>query len=468
MKTHKFNYSTLPLLLLSVLIFGTQYLALGQDDSKKPKLNDDSKKARFYALSILDEIKEKMKEYYYDPNYKGMDLKARIDAAKEKVKTLEYNWQMYRVIAQVLVELDDSHTFFRLPPRSDHFRYGIGWQMIGDACYVTYLRKDSDAFAQGVEVGDQVLSIRNFTPTRADLWKMEYVIYQLDPSNVMSLKIKKLDGTEKSLVIHATTLTDKQFRAEIKERREKLKARKEKDEYRPYKCEEVSKELVGCHLDTFSVEKTDIDKMMKQASKYPKMILDLRQNGGGLVEIEEYLLSYFFNREVKIADVISRKKTETRKTKVPGKDKLYNGELAVLVDSNSGSAAEITARVLQIEKRAKVYGDFSAGAVMTSLRIPFTNMLGMDTYYAWNLFGMSITIADVVMSDGSRLEKNGVTPDVAIQPTGAALKQKMDPVFSYAAEKMGVTISPENAGKYHFIVPEDLDEDTDTDSQPAG
>ncbi len=438
------------------LLIALQISVVAQD---KPKLNDESKRARTYALAMLDEIKDIMKEHYYDQKYRGMDLKARIETAKERVKTLQWNWQMYRVIAQVLVELDDSHTSFILPRRGDHFRYGVSWQMIGENCFVTLVKKDSDAHAQGIEVGDEVLSIRNFTPTRADLWKMSYVIYQLDPSKEMSLKIRKLDGTEKSLVIKAKTLTDKEYRAEIRERKAKLKARKEKDEYEPFKCEEVSKELIGCRLDSFIVEKGDIDKMMKRASKYPKLILDLRQNGGGYVVIEEYLVSHFFDRQIKIAEIITKKKTEPRITKVMDAGKRYNGEVAVLVDSNSGSAAEITARVLQIEKRAKVYGDFSAGAVMTSITVPLTSMLDPDAYYASNLFGMSVTIADVIMSDGSRLEKVGVVPDFPIQPTGLALKQKMDPVFFFAASKMGVEITPENAGKFNFIAPRDLDDE---------
>jgi len=446
--------------LFLFLVVGANSVLFAQEKEKdQPKLNSESKLARSYALSMLDEIKDIMKEHYYDQKYRGMDLKARIETAKERVKTLQYNWQMYRVIAQVLVELDDSHTSFILPRRSDHFRYGISWQMIGDNCFVTLVKKDSDAFAQGIEVGDQVLSIRNFTPTRADLWKMSYVIYQLDPSQVMSLKIRKLDGTEQSLVIKAKTLTDKEYRAEIKERKAKLKALREKDEYQPFKCEEVSKELIGCRLDSFIVEKGDIDKMMKRASKYPKLILDLRQNGGGYVVVEEYLLSYFFDRQVKIADVVTKKKTEPRVTKLMDAGKRYAGEVAVLIDSNSGSAAEMTARVLQIEKRAKVFGDFSAGAVMTSISVPFTRMLHPDTIYASNLFGMSVTVADVIMSDGSRLEKVGVVPDFPLQPTGLALKQKMDPVFSFAASKMGVEITPENAGKFNFIAPRDLDDE---------
>ena len=34
----------------------------------------------------------------------------RIEAAKARVKTMQYNWQMYRVLVQVLMDFDDSHT----------------------------------------------------------------------------------------------------------------------------------------------------------------------------------------------------------------------------------------------------------------------------------------------------------------------------------------------------------------------
>ncbi len=68
--------------------------------------------------------------------------------------------------------------------------------------------------------------------------------------------------------------------------------------------------------------------------------------------IEQYLLSHFFNREVKIADLVTRKKTETQNDKTAWRQE-YKGEVAVLIDSDSASAAEMTARVLQLEKRAK-------------------------------------------------------------------------------------------------------------------
>ena len=159
--------------LVAVLLSGQ---APAQETSK-PHLTSEAKQARGYALSMLDEMRDILKEYYYDPKYHGMDINARINTAKERVKTLEFNWQMYRVLVQVLMELDDSHTRMLLPPRTDHFQYGITWQMIGDECFVTSVVKDSDASAKGIEPGDQVIKIGKFQPSRRDLWKMNYLIY---------------------------------------------------------------------------------------------------------------------------------------------------------------------------------------------------------------------------------------------------------------------------------------------------
>ena len=422
------------------------------------KLDSESKKAREYSLNMLSEMEETLREYYYDPKFHGIDLKKRIEEAKARVKTLQYNWQMYRVLVQVLMDLDDSHTSVILPPRSDHYEYGFGIQMIGDSCYVTSVKKDSDAFKQGVQVGDEVLALGRFAPNRRDLWKMLYVLYRLDPTRLLDLKVKKPDGSERQVRITAKTLTEKEYRAEQKAKKE---ARKNKETYEPFKCQEISSDVLACKLYSFVVEKNDIDKMMTLALKHPKFILDLRGNSGGYVAVEQYVVSYFFDREIKIADLVTRKKTETRTTK-PIVGRQYKGEVAILVDSNSASAAEMTARVLQLENRAKIYGDTSSGSVMTSIAVPFLSVL--NTYEAAVIsVGMSVTVADVIMRDGSRLEHVGVIPDISLQPTGSALFEKTDPLLSYVAQKMGAQLTPEKAGSFNFLLPKDEHED-DTES----
>ena len=438
-------------------------ISLAQEPTEKVKLNSESKEAQSQSLGMLDDMREILSEYYYDPKLHGIDVKARVEAAKTRVKSMQYNWQMYRVLVQLLMDFNDSHTRMLLPSRTDHFQYGVGWQMIGDDCYVTGVTKDSDANAQGVEIGDQILSIGKFNPTRADLWKINYLIYRLDPSKTLDLKIKKPDGQTKSLTIKAKTQTDKEFFAEVKAKREKRKDNKarDKEDAQDFKCREVNKDLIACHLETFSTEKDTIDKMMKQVAKYPKFILDLRGNGGGYVETEQYLLSHFFDKEVKILDLVTKEKTETRKTKVLGSDKLYKGDVSVLIDSNSASASEITAKVLQLEKRAKIYGDYSSGSVMTSIGVPFKSLLSAHADAAIIRVGMSVTIGDVIMSDRTRLEKVGVVPDEVLQPLAVAFKMKLDAVLAYAASKMGVNISPEEAGKFYFITEKEEESDVD-------
>lgn len=439
-------------LILLILLSGNVSELTAQENKKKPNLTMKAQEAREYSLQYLDSMEKILKERYYDPKFRGIDIKTRIEAAKARVKTLEYNWQMYRVLVQVLMDFNDSHTYLLLPPRTDHFQYGFGVQMIGDECFITSVKTDSDARKQGIEVGDQIILLGKFKPNRRDLWKMMYVLYKLDPADTLDLKIRKPDGTEKDLTVKAKTTSDSQFRAEQEKRREKKKEVS-------FKCQELSSEAIACKLYSFIVEKNDIDKMMKQAAKYPKFILDLRGNGGGYVNIEQYLVSHFFKTEIKIADLITRKKTETTLTKPVG-ERQYKGEVAVLIDSDSASAAEMTARVLQLEQRAKIYGDVSSGSVMTSIQVPFEVIGGFADYVNMNV-GMSVTIADVVMRDGSRLENTGVIPDELLLPSGIALAKKTDPVLAYAALNFGAKISPEEAGALYFMIEKDENGETD-------
>ena len=121
----------------------------------------------------------------------------------------------------------------------------------------------------------------------------------------------------------------------------------------------------------------------------------------------------------------------------------FSGKLVVLVDSESGSASEVLARLIQLEQRGKVLGDISAGAVMQAKH--FSEQMGTNSIVP---FGISITNADVIMSDGKSLEHVGVVPDELILPTAADLAARRDPVMARAIEILGGNTTPEDAGKY--------------------
>ncbi|HMD36667.1 MAG TPA: S41 family peptidase [Vicinamibacterales bacterium] len=182
-----------------------------------------------------------------------------------------------------------------------------------------------------------------------------------------------------------------------------------------------------------------VDAMIGKARTYETLVLDLRGNGGGAVDALRRLVSRCFDREVHVATVRQREKRERRIAK-PARGG-FRGRLIVLVDSRSASAAEMFARIVQIEKRGDVIGDRTAGAVMSSRIMP--HKVGVAGVF----YATSITIGDVRMADGASLEKTGVTPDDLVVPSPADLAAGRDPVLAAAVAMAGGSITPEQAGR---------------------
>src|SRR6266478_8531766 len=119
---------------------------------------------------ILKTLKNEIKKNYYDPGFHGLDLDALFKTADEKVDRAVSVSQIFGIVAQTLIEFNDSHLFFIPPSRSARSDYGWQWQAIGDRCYVVAVKPDSDAEQKELLPGDLVISIDNFQPTRDNVW----------------------------------------------------------------------------------------------------------------------------------------------------------------------------------------------------------------------------------------------------------------------------------------------------------
>jgi C-terminal processing protease CtpA/Prc len=203
---------------------------------------------------------------------------------------------------------------------------------------------------------------------------------------------------------------------------------------------EIGDDLFIWKMPHFDLEDAEVDSMLGKVRKHKSLILDLRGNGGGYIDTLQRLVGYFFDHDVKVADRKGRKEMKPQLAKTRG-DSVFKGQLVVLVDSRSASAAEIFARLIQLEHRGTVLGDRSAGAVMEARHFPHQS--GLDVVAFW---GLSITDADVIMSDGKSLEKTGVSVDELVLPTAADLAAKRDPVLARAAELVGVKLDAAKAG----------------------
>ena len=413
---------------------------------------------RTRGKNMLDDIKKVLKEYYFDVKYRGIDLDEKIKTAKQRVGSMDTNMQIFQEIAEVMLAFDDSHTFFVPPNRSNRVSYGFTMQMVGPRCFVVSVKKGSDAEVKGVKPGDQILAVGDAAPTRDNLWRINYLLYALSPQEAIQVTLLGVDGAERKVIVRSSFKSLADRRKEAEERR-----KKKADE--PFKCHLPAGDTAICKLRTFATEKKAIDRMMAEVYNAKNLILDLRGNGGGLVDTAEYLVGRFFDKDVKVATFLTRTKTREIVAKTQ-KDKVFGGQLIVLIDSNSGSAAEIFARLVQIEKRGKVIGDISSGSVMTSYFIPMLNDRGVPGYQTFSQFAVSVTVGDVVMSDGGRLEKAGVVPDQQARPTARALHDNLDPVLGYAAGQFGVKMSGEEAGRLNFLkAPDDSEETSSDDSE---
>src|SRR5258706_16467609 len=116
-------------LCLFIMFFTARALPLS---AQQPVSKFDIERFRI----VLGVIKEDLKKNYYDPTFHGLDLDAKFQAADEKIKQSTSLGQLMGIIGQLMVDLNDSHTFFLPPGRSYRTDYGWRVRIVGGKGYV--------------------------------------------------------------------------------------------------------------------------------------------------------------------------------------------------------------------------------------------------------------------------------------------------------------------------------------------
>lgn len=405
---------------------------LRADDKEEPL----SKSDRHYLKEMLHAVRNDIKSFYYDPKFHGLDLDARFKEAEDKIESAPSRNYAVADIAGAVTALNDSHTVFLPPQRPYVHDYGWRMQAEGDSdCFITSVRPGSDAAKNGIIPGDQVLSVNGYAAVREDLWKIEYVFGTLRPQPGLRLQLRSADGKVRQVNAMADLHPRTKDYSKQEEQFENLR------KGHGTNLKEYGKAAVIYSLPDFAVDPDSANRMLDQIRNHDAVVLDLRGNPGGYEEFLSRFLGGMFDHEVKIGDRVGRHTMKALKTKSRG-DKTFTGKLVVLIDSESASAAEIFARVVQLEKRGVVVGDRSSGKVMEGILHPEF----VETKNSVLTFAVLITDADLVMTDGKSLENAGVMPDVRIVPTPNDLAIGRDPALAYAAAQVGVKLTPDEAG----------------------
>lgn len=300
--------------------------------------------------------------------------------------------KVYGAIRGLVDSYGDPYTSFMNPDESKEFANniegkleGIGAELLkeeGNLVIVTPL-KNSPAEKAGLKAGDIILKVeKEFT---ADMTMFEAI-----------MKIRGEKGTTVTLTVLRKGM-EKPFEVSIV--RDKID------------LDSVTMEILDGDIAYLSVnqfnDKTN-DQFGKAISELildePKgLIVDLRFNGGGYLDIAVELLSYLLPKETPVV-LIRDKKGEEVKKLANGKPKLLKVPLVVLVNEGSASASEIVAGAIADQKRGVIMGTVTFGKGTVQEVADFADGSSMR-----------FTIAKWFTPSGRSVDKVGLTPDIIVE-----------------------------------------------------
>ncbi len=285
------------------------------------------------ALLILSRLKQK-----FQTNFEVLLQKTMIDFWKK-----EYSKALYLELANDYLQIAfNQYTYFyeksswkkRINAQNSYFDKSIGAHFValGDHLYVSEVLDQSSAEASGLESGDEILalnqkeitSVEDFNDTIAKESVFHFLVRR--QVSVFPLSIQKKDLTIPNVSLKV--ITDNNKKVGI------LKIRS----FMPKKTCQDTYQLILAH-------------------KPSSLILDLRGNGGGLVDQAQCVAGIFLGESAMFYEYSPQKKLEKTLT-MPQK---YVRKMAVLMNAGTASASELLALALVDNDRAILLGEKSFG-----------------------------------------------------------------------------------------------------------
>ena len=133
-----------------------------------------------------------------------------------------------------------------------------------------------------------------------------------------------------------------------------------------------------------------------------RLILDLRDNSGGLLSAAIEVADIFLEKDRLIVSVKGRKGLSLRDFR-SAKGQLISEPLVVLLNEGSASASEIVAGAFSVLGRARLVGEQSYGKGSVQTIFPLSDGSGLR-----------LTTAMYFLPDGSTIHEQGIEPDVQV------------------------------------------------------
>lgn len=250
-----------------------------------------------------------------------------------------------------------------------------------------------------------VAPIRGTPGYAADLHAGDYITH-IDGESVVELNsdqaVGKLTGEVGSEVL-ITVLRNESIVFDVTLKREKISVPTTESAM-------IKKGLAYMRISSWSQHTAkDVLKLLQNFEEegYQSLIIDLRENGGGLLDSAVQISNYFISK----GDIVSTRYRST--TDFP--DQVFSADsfqtkvnsklpIVVLIDKGSASASEIFAGAMQDSKRATIIGSTSYGK--GSIQIPFPLRYNDS---------IKMTVGRYYTPSGKNIDKVGIIPDIEVE-----------------------------------------------------
>lgn len=274
----------------------------------------------------------------------------------------------------------DSHTNYFTPSEANQFMihvqqrlFGIGAQLRDDLDGLSVMRilENSPAsFSNKLKINDKIIAVDGEPVVGMDINEAVELIRGEKNTPVHLTLLREVEEGEER---HNEKLEIELIRGEVVLEESRLESTLE-----PFGDGALATfRLFSFYQDQKSSSASDIRKALEQVKKEEKLkgvLLDLRNNAGGLLTQAVQVTGLFINKGIVVSIKDNSGKIQHLR-EVDGQP-VWEGPLVILVNAASASAAEIVAQTLQDYGRAIVVGDkntFGKGSFQTFTLDPINN-----------------------------------------------------------------------------------------------
>jgi carboxyl-terminal processing protease len=259
---------------------------------------------------------------------------------------------------------------------------GISTVFIGGKLYVSEVSENYPAFKQGILAGDEVVKINDLEVKGKDRAEVSHL-----------LRGPRRSSLNLQLLRENTSLRKELIREEIRQPNVTYSG--------------MIGDIAYIRLDKFleNAAQEVTDAAVELNRQHPKgIILDLRYNGGGILQEAVKIVNLFVNRETVVVTQRGRNPEKTISYRTSIQPLLPSLPLAVLISNSSASASEIVAGAVQDLDRGVIVGQrsYGKGLVQQTFNLPYNSLVKVTVAKYFTPSGRCIQAIDYSPKSGGK------------------------------------------------------------------